>query len=121
MTSGPLFPTSGNMGYRTNYSLNWECDEDKTITVASDRYSNADFLDTLLRDEFLDDVKWYEWESDMIALAKENPDVLFILDGDGEESGDIWEFRIKGNQSEFHRLEMPPFTTLLTKQELKRK
>ena len=34
--------------------------------------------------------KWYEHEEEMKALSKEHPHVLFILDGEGEESGDIW-------------------------------
>lgn len=34
--------------------------------------------------------KWYDWEQDMLLLSARFPDVLFQLDGDGEESGDIW-------------------------------
>lgn len=35
--------------------------------------------------------KWYDWRNDMIAISKEHPDVLFTVEGKGEESEDIWE------------------------------
>lgn len=34
--------------------------------------------------------KWYEHEKHMREMSKAVPDVLFILKGEGEESGDIW-------------------------------
>ena len=36
------------------------------------------------------EVKWYDHEDDMIALSKEYPNVVFILDGVGEEFPDAW-------------------------------
>jgi hypothetical protein len=34
--------------------------------------------------------KWYNHDDDMITLSKQFPTVLFILKGEGEESGDLW-------------------------------
>ncbi len=37
-----------------------------------------------------DEMKWYGHENDMAALSKEYPNVLFILNGVGEEFPDAW-------------------------------
>jgi len=34
--------------------------------------------------------KWYEHEENMRELSRINPEVIFTLKGEGEESGDIW-------------------------------
>lgn len=35
--------------------------------------------------------KWYDWEDDVKAISQEYPHLLFSLEGEGEESGDIWK------------------------------
>ena len=45
------------------------------------------------------DAKWYEYDDNMIEVSKNNKDVLFIVDGDGEESGDIWRKFYKNGKS----------------------
>jgi hypothetical protein len=35
--------------------------------------------------------KWYDWQKSLIAFSVATPGVLFTLDGEGEESGDIWK------------------------------
>lgn len=46
----------------------------------------------------LDGVKWYEHEDDMIALSKEHPTLVWVLDGEGEDQGDVWrKFFYRGN------------------------
>lgn len=37
-----------------------------------------------------DTCKWYDHVKEMAEFSKKFPDVLFILSGEGEESGDIW-------------------------------
>lgn len=39
---------------------------------------------------FAEETKWYEHEEHMRAISKEYPDVIFQLNGEGEESGDVW-------------------------------
>ena len=34
--------------------------------------------------------KWYEHDEHMLALSTRFPMVVFTLDGDGEERGDVW-------------------------------
>lgn len=48
------------------------------------------YWDHLGFDPFDDTTKWYSHEDDMRAISKEYPGVVFILSGEGEESGDIW-------------------------------
>lgn len=70
------------MGYYTGYKLTTSEEYDlhyKQIGIESG-YSNP----------FEDTIKWYEHESDMRSYSKKYPDVLFTLNGEGEESGDIW-------------------------------
>ena len=43
--------------------------------------------------------KWYGHDRDMRAISKEFPTTLFILDGEGEDSGDIWTSYYKGGKS----------------------
>lgn len=38
-----------------------------------------------------EECKWYEHDEDMRRFSKKYPNVLFILEGEGEESGDIWK------------------------------
>lgn len=40
--------------------------------------------------EYVESVKWYEHERDMLKLSKDFPNVIFILKGEGEDAGDIW-------------------------------
>ena len=35
--------------------------------------------------------KWYEYDENMKTISKKYPETIFILEGEGEESGDIWK------------------------------
>ena len=39
---------------------------------------------------FEEETKWYNHENDMREISKQFPDIIFQLNGEGEESGDIW-------------------------------
>lgn len=38
-----------------------------------------------------DNCKWYEYNTDMVALSQQFPELVFLLEGEGEESGDMWK------------------------------
>ena len=73
------------MGYYTRHELTIENDDytvdhEKEISEISG-YGNW----------FDDSIKWYSFEDDMRKYSKLHPKLTFIIDGEGEESGDIWK------------------------------
>ncbi|PFE80041.1 hypothetical protein CN333_00155 [Bacillus thuringiensis] len=40
--------------------------------------------------EYYNETKWYDHETEMSAISRLYPDVIFELSGEGEESGDLW-------------------------------
>lgn len=46
--------------------------------------------DTCLENVFGDEWKWYDHETDMRTLSEAFPNLIFILEGEGEDQGDVW-------------------------------
>lgn len=61
--------------------------------------------------------KWYSHQEDMKCFSLKHPDVLFRLDGEGEESGDIWAEYYKGGKMQVCKAEIviPDFNEDLLK------
>lgn len=58
-------------------------------------------------DVFNEEYSWYDHEEDMLHISKTNPDVLMILTGEGEKSGDIWrDVYLNGEQVSSWKLEV---------------
>ena len=109
------------MGYYTVFSLRMEGPEEAINKANEEMLSwNDGYIESLITNGVAE-LKWYEWEDEMKLVAEHNPDVLFILEGDGEDSDDMWQWRAKGTETEFHCFSMPPFTNknLLTEDEKK--
>ena len=114
------------MGYYTYYQIAFEGDDDKIKAFKDDLLEHSmdddGEVDSDLK-ELLDfsDVgaKLYDLEDWIDAIAPRHPDVLVILNGDGEGSDDLWEARWKGDKCERQNATIPPFTTpeLLTETE----
>jgi hypothetical protein len=73
-----------------------ECGKSIKMVDLSERISNylADNQDVFYGinefGESRDAVKWYDYNKNMIKLSEIFPNYLFTMDGEGEESGDIW-------------------------------
>lgn len=82
------------MGYYTDYEV--------TVTGPSDAMREfeeaAEDGETTIDDvsfsyiikgmEF--NAKWYNYDKDMLAVSKRFPELLFVVEANGESSGDIW-------------------------------
>jgi hypothetical protein len=48
-----------------------------------------------------DAVKWYEHEFDMMHLSIKHPTVKFVLEGVGEDQGDVWRKIFLGGKMKY--------------------
>jgi len=106
------------MGYWTYFTLRLEGTDEACKKVENDILEKDDGFQELV-DSVGVLMKWYDWETDITDVALKNPDVLIILDGEGEESDDNWEWRAKGKEIEMRYVCLPPLQNknLLTKRE----
>lgn len=68
------------MGYYSEY----------TLEVTEPRINHAEKLCATTGACFDEAVKWYDHEKDMREYSKKFPENLFILEGRGENSDDLW-------------------------------
>ena len=85
------------MGYYTNYTIT----ADKVLPDDFE-YQFTEITDYYFYDGKLEG-KWYDCEDDMINISKLYPNILFTVEGEGEESGDIWRQYFKNGKN--HRIE----------------
>lgn len=85
------------MGYRTNYKLKMKnlTEEQEMMMIGytikhQNEFYGEDLLSDLIKYKECEG-KWYENKLDMEKLSSKFPEVEFILSGEGEENGDIWE------------------------------
>ena len=98
------------MGYYTNYKLKvtgFTVPEDAEFFEFSlnetTEYSGWEF-DTIHTntgyevEATLNEVKWYDWKSDLEVLSRKFPALVITVDGVGEEPGDIWRARVQNGE-----------------------
>lgn len=104
------------MGYYTSYSIEFEPEigfeeqeeqfKTKLLEVAKENYCEQEVEELL---EYGINAKLYDIDKWIGTIAPEFPNLLIILDGDGECSDDLWEMRWKGNEHEYQEAVIPPF------------
>ena len=106
------------MGYYTYFTIN------------KIKGSDKDF-DNLLKDiddetglgfseDTTQEAKWGDYEEDCLKLSKKYPDLIFQIDGDGENSDDLWAERFHNGDCESTHIEYPgDFTAIATYDERK--
>lgn len=99
------------MGYYTRYTLDIALNNSNTTKEEIKKeIQNVDLpVDTIGIES--DSMKWYDHEEDMRDFSKKFPDVLFILEGEGEESSDIWKKYFKNGLMQYikPKVTFPPF------------
>lgn len=89
------------MGYYTRYELtiisgdDGKTDYEKEISVLAD-YGNC----------FEDEIKWYNCKNDMLKFSKQHPKTTFLVQGFGEEDGDIWKCWFKNGKSFYSKAKL---------------
>lgn len=50
--------------------------------------------------------KWYDHHDDMLKISSQFPEVLFMLEGNGEENDDIWESEYLNGKHRIRHVEL---------------
>ena len=89
------------MGYYTYYTLKIKDSIiDSSYVINELREENEDAKYALDNEGYSqDEAKWYNAEEDIREFSKKYPEVLFILEGQGEESDDVWRTYIQNGKS----------------------
>lgn len=87
------------MGYYTRYDLKVDSQDEKLweFLENDETASNYGSLISFVNGQS-DSCKWYDHEEEMKDVSKKFPDVLFTLEGEGEESDDIWKKYFKNGK-----------------------
>lgn len=85
------------MGYYTSFNLKIKPNPNADL-LSEVLYEDSFTIKDLVNDYSTDDTKWYDHESEMLALSLKYPEYLFILEGEGERSGDIWKKYFKNGK-----------------------
>ena len=101
------------MGYMTEFKLRIldvdDADEVYTEFLATD--GTPSYALGPCMGDMGEECKWYDHEKDMKAFSIKYPDAHFVLEGLGEEDGDMWEKHfINGKMQRCEaRIEYEPF------------
>lgn len=96
------------MGYYTYYSLEMHPSQEKDRENEIRRAILSKIYECdsegVAEDEIefflMDSLKWYNHEDDMKEISLAYPDIIFILHGEGEETGDVWKAYYSNGESE---------------------
>lgn len=84
------------MGYFTNYEISANTEDGQVFNDIRELYEGLFRISAHIYNGHItaigsDSVKWYKHEFDMMNLSIKHPTVKFVLDGVGEEQGDLWQ------------------------------
>ena len=100
------------MGYLTRFSLyigTVNSNGDKFIEFGDDEYEIieefrhfSDYAEYALQSDGTTDnsAKWYSWKKDLEMFSKKYPNIIFNMNGEGEEPGDIWQAYTKNGKTQ---------------------
>ena len=86
------------MGYYTDFELSFTTHNAQLDdSIRSELQGISGYISNC---GYLENAKWYNWTKDMKELSLNYPEVLFELEGKGEEQGDHWRAYFKGGKSQ---------------------
>lgn len=97
------------MGYYTCYTMNARTIDGYNLTEEMEAAickrlreisGDAIFEGKTFEDCLSDELKWYKHEHDLLELSKEFPNVIFALEGEGEERDDTWRLYVHNGEYE---------------------
>jgi len=77
------------MGYYTYYKIDYQLDKSTNSNEIDRVIGEDDNLEYAFNGD--ESIKWYDHVDDMRILSLRFPKVLFTLQGEGEEYGDVWK------------------------------
>jgi hypothetical protein len=80
------------MGYYTQHTLSIEQGPGNVDDF------EQEILDTFPGAQFNDVCKWYDMESEMKEFSIKYPNTVFLVHGEGEGSGDLWDCYFKNGK-----------------------
>lgn len=88
------------MGYQTEYIISIESEHNQSdlLALLGALTDLTDYNFELSRDKtrlLSDSIKWYEWAEQITSISKDYPEWLILVEGKGEESGDVWKAYFK--------------------------
>jgi hypothetical protein len=86
------------MGYYTRFELS-VVEDDSGITLCDHKLAISEVAG--YDDCFDDEIKWYGYKEDMQKYSKAYPNTIFLLDGIGEENGDVWKSFFKNGERNY--------------------
>lgn len=88
------------MGYYTSFRIRLEPENPKILNDLQKTYIDAKYAFTEKGDAG-EEIKWYFFARDMIEFSNKYPNTLFIVDGQGEGSEDIWRQYFKYGKTQY--------------------
>lgn len=100
------------MGYYTSYNLTVYNANEGNINQVKSSLRNLGLLNYVFWQDYAmvgnhydfcccESQKWYEYEEDMKAVSKQFPEMIFELDGEGEENSDMWKAYFQNGEMEY--------------------
>jgi hypothetical protein len=87
------------MGYYTSYKLSMVEGDDELINIFRKECDGANYALDEWGDSN-DSCKWYDSKKDIIEFSKKYTDAIFLLEGEGEENGDLWKLYVKDGHTQ---------------------
>lgn len=87
------------MGYETDFKITAEpaLTEDLVDDIMeTSGYRSIEYDGS---EAWLYGAKWYDYREDMLAVSSRHPDVLFKVEGEGEEQPDLWHHYFRNGKS----------------------